>query len=81
MLGLEPRSSDTASCVFHRVIVLRPRLVSPVAEYIRLHPPQLDMCGRYLDNLENEKLYFRGSFHSLKQLNFSSNVSSSVKPF
>lgn len=54
---------------------------SPEAEYVCLHLLQLDVCGSYLENLEKGKLYFRGSFHSYKQLRFNSEVISSVKRF
>ena len=77
MLGCEPRSLDIASDIPHWIIVVRPWLVAPVAEYIRLYTLQPE-C---LYNLEDEKLYFRESFHSYKQLSFSSTLSSSVKSF
>ena len=77
MLGCEPRSLDIASDIPHWIIVVRAWLVAPVAEYIRLYALQPE-C---LYNLEGGKLYFRESFHSYKQLSFSSTLSSSVKSF
>ena len=77
MLGCEPRSLDTASNIFPLYHSLETLPCGTSGWIIRLYTLQ----PAYLYNLKDGKLYFRESFHSYKQLSFSSTLSSSVKSF